>query len=727
MTWLTPNLGLIAGAIAVPSLLILYFLKLRRRDVEISTTLLWKKAIMDMQANAPFQRLRKNILLLLQLLILAAIVIALAQPQFAGQAMVGQMHVIMIDRSASMGAEDVVEGAGKVTTRLTRAKKDAEALVDSLREGGLLNRGESDKAMVIVFDNAATVLQAFTSDKQALKNAINTIEPGETPTSLSTAIKLAQANAPLKPNIDNDGTVSGTTAVSSIPLTIHLFSDGKIPDATTLSLGPTRDASKPDGEGNTIIYHAVGNEKASNVGIVALRAERGFENPNKLTVFVSLANNDPAPREVDVELVVDGQAAGLRTVTVGPATSGEKPTAEEGEEGAAPKTASDAASRMAASAGVGGTIFQLDRLEGAVIQVNLRQPSSPDAPAGDVLAVDNRAIIVVPPAKRLSVAIVTKGSLVLSSLYEGLPARTTQITPEKFEQMLKDQQLADFDVVVLDNYLPTTNLGPTGLPPGRYLVLGGVPMGEGSGLTDQGKGPQASIIEWSRDHPVLRSVGLENVVIAESRTVGFEAGKAATIIAHSDKGPGIVELSTSDTRAIVVPFNPMASNWPFDVSFVVFNAAAMSYLGEDGAPGGSLRSVQPGQTYSDRLPVGTARASLEAPGGTSTALTPATDGRIVYGPIPKTGIYTVKFDGTPGPMDLKTDGGGVARVFTANLFDLAETDVRAAKEVPFASAVATAAERRDAKADRKLWPYLLLAALAVILVEWFIYNRKVHI
>lgn len=134
----------------------------------------------------------------------------------------------------------------------------------------------------------------------------------------------------LKPNINNNGTVSGATAVSSIPLTIHLFSDGKIPDASTLNLGPTRDASKPDGEGNTIIYHAVGNEKASNVGIVALRAERGFENPNKLTVFVSLANNDLTPREVDVELVVDGQAASMHSVVVGPATTGEKPEAEEG-------------------------------------------------------------------------------------------------------------------------------------------------------------------------------------------------------------------------------------------------------------------------------------------------------------------------------------------------------------------------------------------------------------
>ena len=54
MTWLTPGLAAIAAMFAVPTLLILYFLKLRRRDMEVSTTLLWRKAIQDLQANAPF-------------------------------------------------------------------------------------------------------------------------------------------------------------------------------------------------------------------------------------------------------------------------------------------------------------------------------------------------------------------------------------------------------------------------------------------------------------------------------------------------------------------------------------------------------------------------------------------------------------------------------------------------------------------------------------------------
>src|SRR2546421_834530 len=99
MTWLTPAYAYIAAAIAIPSLIILYFLKLRRRDVEISTTLLWKKAIEDLQANAPFQKLRRNILLFLQLLVLAGVCAAVGQPQIKGDSAVGAKHVLVIDRS----------------------------------------------------------------------------------------------------------------------------------------------------------------------------------------------------------------------------------------------------------------------------------------------------------------------------------------------------------------------------------------------------------------------------------------------------------------------------------------------------------------------------------------------------------------------------------------------------------------------------------------------------
>ena len=84
MSWLTPLTGVLVAAFVVPPLLLLYFLKLRRVRREIPSTMLWRRSVEDVRANAPFQRIRYSVLLLLQLLILALLALALAQPQFEG-------------------------------------------------------------------------------------------------------------------------------------------------------------------------------------------------------------------------------------------------------------------------------------------------------------------------------------------------------------------------------------------------------------------------------------------------------------------------------------------------------------------------------------------------------------------------------------------------------------------------------------------------------------------
>src|SRR3954449_7785230 len=89
----------IAAGIVVPSLLLLYFLKLRRREMPVSSTLLWRKAIQDLQVNAPFQRLRRNLLLLLQLILLALLCLALSRPVANYTPGAAKLSVILIDRS----------------------------------------------------------------------------------------------------------------------------------------------------------------------------------------------------------------------------------------------------------------------------------------------------------------------------------------------------------------------------------------------------------------------------------------------------------------------------------------------------------------------------------------------------------------------------------------------------------------------------------------------------
>ena len=73
----------------------------------VPSTLLWRKAIQDLQVNAPFQKLRKNLLLLLQLLLLIALLLALARPILNYTPGAGPRTIILIDQSASMAADDM--------------------------------------------------------------------------------------------------------------------------------------------------------------------------------------------------------------------------------------------------------------------------------------------------------------------------------------------------------------------------------------------------------------------------------------------------------------------------------------------------------------------------------------------------------------------------------------------------------------------------------------------
>src|SRR5881394_1874497 len=108
MSWfpkfLNPWAALAGAAIFIPLLLILYFLKLRRRETAVPSTLLWRKAIQDLQVNAPFQKLRRNLLLLLQMLLLLLLLLALSRPVVSYAPGAGKATVVLIDRSASMNA-----------------------------------------------------------------------------------------------------------------------------------------------------------------------------------------------------------------------------------------------------------------------------------------------------------------------------------------------------------------------------------------------------------------------------------------------------------------------------------------------------------------------------------------------------------------------------------------------------------------------------------------------
>src|SRR5439155_4036403 len=108
--------------------LLLYFLKLKRRPLQVPSTFLWKKSIEDLHVNALFQWLRQNVVLLLQLLVLLVLIYASLGLRFHGQTATGRHYIIMIDNSASMSATDVQP------SRLEWAKQEAPKLIDAADE-----------------------------------------------------------------------------------------------------------------------------------------------------------------------------------------------------------------------------------------------------------------------------------------------------------------------------------------------------------------------------------------------------------------------------------------------------------------------------------------------------------------------------------------------------------------------------------------------------------------
>ena len=185
----------VVAAAVIPVLLILYFLKLRRRREVVPSTLLWKRAVQDLQVNAPFQRLRKNLLLFLQLLILALAILALARPIVETTVTDEDRLVILIDRSASMNTREEGE------TRLDKAKDAAKGLVRTLnrRSGGwrsFFSFGAAEaktQAMVIAFAERATIVSPFTTNTSDLADLIDKIEPTDGRTDLREAMELAEA------------------------------------------------------------------------------------------------------------------------------------------------------------------------------------------------------------------------------------------------------------------------------------------------------------------------------------------------------------------------------------------------------------------------------------------------------------------------------------------------------------------------------------------------------
>jgi hypothetical protein len=691
-----------------PLLVLLYFLKLKRKPLHVPSTFLWKKSIEDLHVNSLFQWLRENVLLLLQLLTLLALVYTLLAFQLHGVKGEGQHYIILIDNSASMAATDVAP------SRLHEAKKQALAEIDS--------HGDNDVGMVIKFSSSAEILQSYTSDKGLLRAAVDRIEQTQHTTQIDEALSFADSlanphnsteEAVVKPDDVEPGKERSYAPAEGIPTVLHLFSDGGFAEVPKFSLGNL-----------SIQYHAIGVEGAENVdnvGIVTLSASRNDKDPRVLEVLAGIHNYRPKESLaiVRLEVLVNGEQQGepLREAVVLPAREA-RPTTKEGEGEKGPAKGDAATDRP----GEGFVTFKINNLDDQTSVVLHAQL----ADHRDQFPLDDEAWLVIGVIRKARVLIVGAPNPALSAFFENNPAArkiatANYLSPQDLKDDAKYRQpvlKGEYDLVIFDRCAPVKQ---EDLPQANTWFIDSVPPPWKR--SDMAPLDNPDIRGRLKDHPLFRYVpSVQEIGLTEAFRFDLKDPRVpprTPRLIETDRETAVLfTLSRQSFTDLVMTFpilndkGEWTTTWPVKLGFPLFLTNVVYVLGNVN-DGTNDPIVRPGDVKPIRPDRALKEIEVEDPDGKTKTLTRGTRAEFLFGETNKVGVYKVKWDG-------QEQYG-----FAVNLLDSRESNLEPRPAIDIGEERIAAGETHSA--PREIWKWVALGALLLLLLEWYIYNRRVYV
>jgi Ca-activated chloride channel family protein len=599
MEFLLPLAGL--ALLAVPAIVLLYFLKVRRPEVRVSTLMFWRPFVADRQANAPWQRLRPSTLLFLQLAAAVVLALGLMRPGLIGAAGVDSTTVVMLDATPSMGATDV--GPSRFGAAVDRARSLA----------GQLAPGQQ-MAIVLLGDHAQ-LLAAPTGDAAVLREALDRARPSGTAGDFAEGISLANS------------IVTGRPGGSII----------------MLSDGHSRPPTSPPRVLAPFTYVSVGGTGENSAIQTMSRASNG-------AVFLRLANYGRTTRDLRVEMRADGRLADVLPVKLEGNT-----------------TADVTWSRLPAST--------------QVLEARL----TPD----DALALDNAAWLVIAEPPHHPVLLVTAEN--------GFMQRALKLRPGLDITTVKpaDYKPGRYDLVVFDGFVPQGRLPEPALLINPPAGQGPVPLG---GQIDPG-----AVLPADPRDALLRDVSLKDVHVQSAAAVKVPAGWRTVVSAAADP---LLVVHEGEPRDAVLTFDLHHSDLPLRAAFPILVQNLLDYL----LPGGFENQVYaPGRAVGLIAEPDARWADVSGPDGHTTRLLPP------YPPFTATdqpGVYTVRQQ--------------LASGVRLSRFVVQLQDPTISRIVPGAAPLIQDVERPRGVLPRgtlEIWPWLVGAALVVLVAEWFVYLR----
>ncbi len=691
MNFLEP-LGLL-GLTALVPIIALYFLKLKREQRVVPSTLLWKKVIDDMQVNSPFQRLKYSLLLLLQLLLISLLGFSLARPylNFSGSA--GSKTILMIDTSASMATKDA--GRDGTLTRLEAAINDAERKVDDMRG--------SDEMLVVAFDREVRQLSKFTNDRGMLKSALAALKPRDLTTraneAFETAIALCEGQQLVNVLVLSDGCFGNLKMLKEQDEIVK----GNIEDnGATGSGGTAQDRLKM--KLSNFRFVSYGAEASDNAGITQIDARtrpvKALANDGKRVdametqIFVMVENFSPQPKEVVLSLSAGTQSFSPKVVSL---------------KGRAPRTESlnstEPADGSTSESSRSVEVFKLPLGTSGVVTARITGPK-------DRFPADDVAACVVGETEGTKLLLVTKGNYFLEKALGAMKGVTiTSMQPDEFAKLWdqKAQQAVEpFDACIFEGAAPLS------WNEGGALFLGVIPPMPGF-VNAEKPLEWPSVIDWDVSHPVMRYVNFGNVTVAKAQA--WKIPKTTKVLVEGSGGPLAIATENDRLRVIGMSFDVFSSDWAYRPSLPLFFRNVVPWIAE-ASPRRHPTALHTGEPLMIPPGLGNGSAPLtfkKDPGDKGEDLGKidlSSERSVFVKGTERVGLYVLK------------DAGPEERIYAVNLASREESDNTRRGTLKIGD-VAIESNRAAVEAKREIWRDLAMAAGLLLLVEWWVFHRRV--
>ncbi len=314
----------------------------------------------------------------------------------------------------------------------------------------------------------------------------------------------------------------------------------------------------------------------------------------------------------------------------------------------------------------------------------------------DALATDNIAYAALPKREQIPVLLVTPNNPFLkNALTVDEKLDLTVVAPDQY-----DPSMAGYDVTIFDRYNPPT------LGDGNYMFI--YPPKAGA-IWQIGESLETPIItEWERDHPILRHVHLDNVQITEAYEV---KGPATTdVLVRSFEDPLLIVEENPNRRIVFIAIDTLKSDLPLRIAFPLIVANTIQWF--QGKSEIEEYHLQTGEVLKKRIDeaAATENVTIVGPTGESWEI-PVDEDELLFDKTSVAGFYGLEI-------------GEREEVWAVNLTDAAESQIDTVEGVVDLLGEEEVVLGGSALLHYPPWIYLVLLAVLLSAVEWFLYQRR---